>query len=64
MERSHQKIVKFMFCKWCVNKDLDEINEPCAECLEYPVNWDSVRPIHFKPNNDFSKQFKKGENND
>lgn len=61
MERSHQKIVKFIFCNWCVNKNTDEINEPCAECLENPVNWDSVRPIHFEPNNDFDKKEKKND---
>lgn len=61
MEREHQKIVKFIFCKWCTNKDTDEINEPCADCLDHPANIDSVRPIHFKDNGSLPLMYKKGE---
>ena len=50
MNRDREKIVRFELCNLCVHKDLDEINEPCADCLDYPVNIDSQRPIHFESN--------------
>lgn len=61
MERSHEKIVSFIFCKWCTNKDTDQTKEPCADCLDHPSNIDSRRPIHFADNGSLPKKFKKGE---
>lgn len=64
MEREHQKIVRFIFCKWCTNKNTDEINEPCADCLDHPANIDSIRPIHFVDDGTLPKELKRREKND
>ena len=43
------KEVKFNeYCDKCVNKNTDEYEMPCDECLEYGYNEDSHKPIHFK----------------
>lgn len=37
----------FEYCKTCKYKDLDEAEEPCNECLTFPVNIDSRKPIKY-----------------
>ena len=36
------------WCNKCEHKDLDEDEDPCNECLSYPYNWDSHKPVKFK----------------
>ncbi len=56
MERqSHEKIVNFRLCNYCVHKNDPEDKEPCSDCLENPVNIDSQRPVHFKDNGSLEK---------
>ena len=50
MEHSHEKIVNFAYCKFCVNRNQPETFEECADCLANPVNIDSQRPVRFKDN--------------
>ena len=45
------------WCPLCRNAGTDENKEPCEECVTYPVNDDSRKPIRFeeKPN-DYKKR--------
>lgn len=36
------------YCSTCKYKDLLESEDPCDECLEYPVNTDSHKPVNYK----------------
>ena len=36
------------YCNTCEYKDLDEVKDPCNECLETPVNENSCKPIMYK----------------
>ena len=36
------------YCRLCVKSGTDEHEEPCEECLSYPVNDDTHKPIMFK----------------
>lgn len=36
------------FCQRCVNAPRKETEEPCNECLSYPWNMDSHKPVNFK----------------
>lgn len=36
------------YCKLCKHKDLDDYTEPCAECLENPVNLYSHKPVKYE----------------
>lgn len=43
------KIVEFdKYCEKCRFKDKKESDEPCHECLIYPVNENSKKPVNFK----------------
>ena len=56
---NHEHIVSFVFCKFCEHKDKAESEEPCCDCLEYPTNLESYRPIHFKDNGSLAKLIKR-----
>ena len=36
------------YCKTCRHADLDEIQEPCCECLEEPMNAYSHKPVKWE----------------
>lgn len=37
------------YCKTCRYKDTPEVEDPCNECLDYPVNSYMEVPIHWEP---------------
>ena len=49
MELNPDKIVDFHeFCKKCEHFEKDEVDDPCFDCLDEPVNEYSHRPVYFK----------------
>lgn len=36
------------YCKTCVDRDTDETKDPCNECLAYPYNEQSSKPVYYK----------------
>lgn len=58
MENSHEKIVDFTYCKYCIHRKKKESDTPCDDCLDNPVNTDSRRPLYFKANGLFEKLLK------
>lgn len=46
---SKDKFVEFdKWCPKCSNKDKKEEEEPCATCLESPVNTNSHKPVCYE----------------
>lgn len=44
-----KKVVDFdKYCHMCTHEFLDEVLDPCTECLEVPVREESSTPINFK----------------
>ena len=44
-----KKIVDFKnYCKTCKHKDVDEVKDPCNECLDNPVNDNSHKPVRYE----------------
>ena len=54
----HEHFANFAFCKFCEYKNKAESDEPCCDCLDYPTNIESHRPIHFKDNGSLAKALK------
>lgn len=43
------KIVMYeCWCPKCLYCKAPETEEPCNECLTYPINEDSTKPVNFK----------------
>ena len=44
-----EKIVEYeKYCDKCKHKDVNEVKDPCHECLENPTNIHSKKPINFE----------------
>lgn len=44
------KFVDFnVYCSKCKYANCEEWDKPCDDCLEYPVNDDSHKPVRFTP---------------
>lgn len=37
------------YCPLCKHEDLPETEDPCDDCLNYPSNVYSHKPIYFEP---------------
>lgn len=38
------------YCKTCKYRQLNEVKDPCNECLVHATNWDSEKPVHYESN--------------
>jgi hypothetical protein len=48
-DTNNTKFVDFLtYCETCKYKNLKESEEPCDICLEYPVNFDSHKPVKWE----------------
>lgn len=48
----HVRFVEFdQYCKTCQYEKLPENEPPCDECLEHPVNTDTIKPFCYKERN-------------
>ena len=44
-----EKIVDFyLYCPTCAYFGKEEHEDPCNECLTYPTNEDSQKPVNYK----------------
>lgn len=54
------KIVEFdKYCKTCEHRDLEEFLDPCHDCLNYPVNTNSKKPVNYKEDKEKIKEEQK-----
>ena len=45
----HDKEVYFnQYCKTCKHKDVEDVKDPCNECLDNPVNLGSHKPVNWE----------------
>lgn len=43
------------YCPKCKHKKVANTDEPCNECLDYPLNWNTHKPVKYE-----EKEVKKG----
>lgn len=48
MEEQYKEAYFAQHCRSCEYKNLDELEEPCDECLEKPMNLYSHKPVNYK----------------
>ena len=48
MEESYKEVYFDQYCKTCEHEKLKEIDDPCDECLNNPVNLYSHKPVNYK----------------
>ena len=50
MEEVFKEVYFDQYCKTCKYKKAKEDEEPCDECLTYPVNTYSHKPVNYEEN--------------
>lgn len=49
MEDEQYKEVYFHeYCETCAHREVKDVDEPCNECLENPINLYSHKPVNWK----------------
>lgn len=49
MNDNHEKLVNFrLYCPKCQHYQVPQDEEPCNECLTYPANVESEKPVMYK----------------
>lgn len=38
----------YKYCEICKHRTKDEIEEPCRDCLNEPVNKNSEKPVYYE----------------
>lgn len=46
--RNDKEVFFYLYCKKCKYKDVPEVDDPCNECLCYPKNVNSHKPVKFE----------------
>ena len=57
MENNTKEVMYKDYCPKCIYADLEEVEDPCNECLNQGYNENSHKPIKFK------EDLKRGKNN-
>ena len=48
MEYEYKEVDFATYCPTCEHKDLPDVKDPCNECLSYPSNLHSKKPVKWK----------------
>lgn len=60
-----EKIIDFdQYCKTCKHRDLNEVKDPCNDCLDNPTNINSKKPIYYEEDKKKIKEEIKREKKD
>ena len=55
MEYHLREVMFDIWCPKCEHRNVLETEDPCNECLNYPANEDSTKPVKFKEREDYKK---------
>lgn len=44
----YKEVYFHMYCETCKHKEVEDIKEPCNECLDNPVNLYSHKPVKYE----------------
>ena len=48
MDSIYKEVYFDQYCKTCEHKDSPESEDPCYECLDEPVTYESHKPVKYK----------------
>ena len=51
-QTEYEEVYFHEYCEKCEYKDIDEVKDPCNECLSEPANLYSHKPVKFKEKNE------------
>lgn len=48
MNYDYKEVDFATYCKTCKYKDVDDVKDPCNDCLGEPCNLHSHKPVNYK----------------
>ena len=48
MEYEYKEVYFNEYCETCEYADVDDVEDPCNECLSEPCNLHSHKPVNYK----------------
>lgn len=48
MDENTKEVFFHEYCPKCEHWDSEETDDPCNDCLNNPMNYDSHKPVYFK----------------
>ena len=48
MEDDYREVYFHEYCKTCKYENVDEVDDPCDECMENPINLYSHKPVNWE----------------
>lgn len=48
VDNDYKEVYFHEYCKKCKHEKVKETEIPCTECLEYPINLYSHKPVKFE----------------
>lgn len=47
-QQAYKEVYFHEYCKKCKHEKNKETDEPCNECMENPINWNTHRPVKYE----------------
>ena len=48
LDNEYKEVYFHKYCEKCKYKDVDDVKDPCNECLDEPANLYSHKPVKFE----------------
>lgn len=49
LDNEYKEVYFYEYCEKCKYKNVDDVKDPCNECLDEPANLYSHKPVKFEP---------------
>lgn len=48
MEYGYKEVEFWKYCEKCKHYEVEDVKDPCNDCLDEPVNLHSTKPVCFE----------------
>jgi hypothetical protein len=48
MEYEYKEVEFWKYCEKCKHYEVEDVKDPCNDCLDEPVNLHSTKPVYFE----------------
>lgn len=48
MEYEYKEVEFRKYCEKCKHYEVEDVKDPCNDCLDEPVNLHSTKPVYFE----------------
>lgn len=48
MEYGYKEVEFWKYCEKCKHYEVEDVKDPCNDCLDEPVNLHSTKPVNFE----------------